>query len=460
MPFLGSSSPPAPGNGSIFDVRRSSVALAVRQELVTRRGKAMRLAVYGAVLVITLGSVLLGLDWLSAPMSPMVDTEAGLHAPPAVRPPPAPVAVDARCTQCTNRRSDRVTEPGGADGPERARQRNRANATCAANRRAGAAIAASAMSRGSLHGRLSIVSRVRLHLYAERRAAQALHEITCGIVPRCGRYRRGTGLAARALRLDTATSIAGPTMQFLVYLTVLMVSISTVLLEVHWLTSPAPQPRPAGCASRKRVAAATQVEGPTTALSPVYPKPTETTPAPSFDEPQAQPQQVQATQPRQSQVSSSEAAAPAAAATNPEPQKPAAETTGVAARADETRETATASAVSVQATPSNNRCDVQACSSAYQSFRASDCTYQPFEGPRRICEKAPGQRTARDQTERPERRQWSREAAPRDSERAIGRRVYDDPDESNADDDDDWMASAFFARVARAGSARFRRFDN
>ncbi len=34
-------------------------------------------------------------------------------------------------------------------------------------------------------------------------------------------------------------------MQFLVYLTVLMVSISTVLLEVHWLTSPAPQPKPA-----------------------------------------------------------------------------------------------------------------------------------------------------------------------------------------------------------------------
>jgi hypothetical protein len=53
----------------------------------------MRLAVYGAVLVIALGSVLLGLDWLSAPMSPMADTQAGLHAPPAVRPPPAPVVV-------------------------------------------------------------------------------------------------------------------------------------------------------------------------------------------------------------------------------------------------------------------------------------------------------------------------------------------------------------------------------
>jgi len=49
----------------------------------------MRIAVYGFVLVIALGSVLLGLDWRSAPMSPMVDTEAGLHAAPA----PTPVVV-------------------------------------------------------------------------------------------------------------------------------------------------------------------------------------------------------------------------------------------------------------------------------------------------------------------------------------------------------------------------------
>jgi hypothetical protein len=40
----------------------------------------MRLAVYGAVLVIALGSVLLGLDRLPVPMSPMVDTAAGLRA--------------------------------------------------------------------------------------------------------------------------------------------------------------------------------------------------------------------------------------------------------------------------------------------------------------------------------------------------------------------------------------------
>jgi hypothetical protein len=63
-------------------------------------GEAMQLAVYAAVLVIALGSVLLGLDWVSAPMSPMVDTKAGLSAaaPPL---PPAPSRADHRCAEHT-----------------------------------------------------------------------------------------------------------------------------------------------------------------------------------------------------------------------------------------------------------------------------------------------------------------------------------------------------------------------
>nr|WP_321461961.1 BA14K family protein [uncultured Cohaesibacter sp.] len=32
-----------------------------------------------------------------------------------------------------------------------------------------------------------------------------------------------------------------------------------------------------------------------------------------------------------------------------------------------------------------NWCNVRACSSRYRSFRASDCTYQPYNGPRRYC---------------------------------------------------------------------------
>jgi hypothetical protein len=33
------------------------------------------------------------------------------------------------------------------------------------------------------------------------------------------------------------------------------------------------------------------------------------------------------------------------------------------------------------------KCDIAACSAAYRSFRESDCTWQPYEGPRRFCDK-------------------------------------------------------------------------
>ncbi|NNH33759.1 hypothetical protein C9413_31630, partial [Rhizobium sp. SEMIA 4085] len=32
-------------------------------------------------------------------------------------------------------------------------------------------------------------------------------------------------------------------------------------------------------------------------------------------------------------------------------------------------------------------CNITACSRSYRSFRASDCTYQPYYGARRLCEK-------------------------------------------------------------------------
>lgn len=37
--------------------------------------------------------------------------------------------------------------------------------------------------------------------------------------------------------------------------------------------------------------------------------------------------------------------------------------------------------------PGSNECNLNACSAAYQSFNASDCTYQPPSGPRRRCTK-------------------------------------------------------------------------
>ncbi len=39
------------------------------------------------------------------------------------------------------------------------------------------------------------------------------------------------------------------------------------------------------------------------------------------------------------------------------------------------------------ATPGAGRCNLKACAEAYVSFNAGDCTYQPTDGPRRLCEK-------------------------------------------------------------------------
>jgi len=196
-------------------------------------------------------------------------------------------------------------------------------------------------------------------------------------------------------------------MQFLVYLTILMVSISTVLLEVHWVTSPPPQPKPAVQAAGA-AAPAPKVEGPSTTLSPVYPK-----------KPATVAQAAPAQQP-----------APVTTTTTTTPPRPAVETTGIASRETDIKPLA------ATAPSSNNRCDIQACSSAYRSFRASDCTYQPFEGSRRFCEKPPVRQAVREQ--QPDRRRWTKDIDQGDVSRAtVGRRVYDDEHESGADFADD-----------------------
>jgi hypothetical protein len=248
----------------------------------------------------------------------------------------------------------------------------------------------------------------------------------------------------------------GRAMQFLVYLTVLMVSVSTILLEVHWLTSPAPPPKPAIQATSASLPTP-KTEGPNAALSPVYPKKTDAPPAADSASniqpstvaiPQAAPvprpaAQAVPAQQAAAQATPAQQAAYATAAAMP-PQRPAAETNGVATREDDARKPV-ATTLNVahrnapeSASPAVNRCDVQACAGAYRSFRASDCTYQSFEGPRRACTKPPVQRTAREQRDEPERRKWSRDVYPRELDRSTaGRRIDDDDDGGATEFDDD-----------------------
>lgn len=47
-----------------------------------------------------------------------------------------------------------------------------------------------------------------------------------------------------------------------------------------------------------------------------------------------------------------------------------------------------------ETTAAAGHCNVSACSASYQSFRASDCTYQPYSGPRRACTRTAATRTA------------------------------------------------------------------
>lgn len=191
-------------------------------------------------------------------------------------------------------------------------------------------------------------------------------------------------------------------MSFLIYFAVLIVAAAGALFGLDLATSPLPPQKPAAQVSenapnklaRREAEQRDSKQGDATReLTPiypanpgggkevrmVYPPTTDTAAAPpakddagtamaKTDEPsQPAPQPtVTAAQP----AAASAPAQPAAPAAQPEPQptiQPAMQTQAQAP----------------------NQCDVQACTSAYRSFRASDCTYQPFEGPRRVCEGAP-----------------------------------------------------------------------
>jgi hypothetical protein len=241
-------------------------------------------------------------------------------------------------------------------------------------------------------------------------------------------------------------------MQFLVYLTVLMVSVSTILLEVHWLTSPPPESKPAVQATSAPVQGA-NTENPNASLTPIYPVKPDMAATAQQPAPQTSAQQpAQQSAPQTSEQRLPAPAQQAAAETNANaalPQRSSRETTGVAAREDNAKPATTGAtnAPNVGNTPqesatrpeqgtASNRCDVQACASAYKSFRASDCTYQSFEGERRLCTKPPVQPTAREQNQETERRKWSRDVGPPDVDRSVRWRTDDTADQSDLDDDD------------------------
>jgi hypothetical protein len=131
-------------------------------------------------------------------------------------------------------------------------------------------------------------------------------------------------------------------MSFLVYIAVLIAALCSVVMGLDWVTSPPPPP--------------TTARMQTTTVEPVRHPVTAGNPAPAKVQSPASRRQA--------------AAAPARPIED--------QTVAQSPPGDE--------AASSPAAPAPS-CDIQACTAAYQSFRASDCTYQPYSGPRRACTK-------------------------------------------------------------------------
>lgn len=193
-------------------------------------------------------------------------------------------------------------------------------------------------------------------------------------------------------------------MPFIAYFFVLVLTAVTAAVSLDYLTAPgAPVAKhetakadnsnaggtavrqvPIGKTTRETTAQASSKDS-DKSLTPIYPaapgkdlpqpqtadatdaggaKAPETKPAPEAKTPQPAPAQAANATP-----------APPAATNEPAPNS----------QANNTQPAATTGSA-VRASIPAGACAIEACASAYRSFRASDCTYQPFEGPRKQCD--------------------------------------------------------------------------
>lgn len=147
-------------------------------------------------------------------------------------------------------------------------------------------------------------------------------------------------------------------MKYLVAFIVLVISAGSVVFGVEWISAPM-TPMPA---------------------SPYQLRAAAPPPPPAVQQAATKPADVAT--PASSPVETAGKAvssAPVAAT----PAQPASPTPAVAATAPEP-----APLVAPEPEPATAAvplCDIQACERAYRSFTASDCTYQPNDGPRRLC---------------------------------------------------------------------------
>jgi len=249
-------------------------------------------------------------------------------------------------------------------------------------------------------------------------------------------------------------------MPFLAYVLVMIVAVGSVLFGVEVVTSPPRKPAAEVTGSANKLTQheadqrAEKTEGnvsrPLTPLYPanpagtkdvrmVYPpsnqaaadqttgmvpadEPKSEAASESKAEPKAEPKAETKTEPKtENKVESKADVATTANNGAPAPQKP---------QIDERPAAKPVQAAAQAPNHAPNHCDVQACANAYSSFRAADCSYQPFEGPRRACTAPPAQRSA-EQVQR-----HDTVLAPTPVRREVAPRAVE-PENVDEDDDDD-----------------------
>lgn len=145
---------------------------------------------------------------------------------------------------------------------------------------------------------------------------------------------------------------------FLFYCAVTLVSATSVVFGLDWTAAPLP-PMPESEASVQAAKLAAKFPPPVVRVAKVEPK------APTVAVTRAEPRRAQ-------QRVAAAPTAPVARNVSPSPQTNIAVPEQTAAQPD---------------TSAQPKCDIAACSAAYRSFRADDCSWQPYEGPRRFCDK-------------------------------------------------------------------------
>ena len=165
---------------------------------------------------------------------------------------------------------------------------------------------------------------------------------------------------------------------------------------------------PVKVARRETTGSAGNPQRALTPFTPVHPGISEPDQTASAPQPQPAPAQAAATPAVQTAAQAAPPPAPAPAAqvsAQPAPSAPAQAATAAPQKAAEPapKEAEATPAPSTSApaerpVPANatpvalharNSCDVDACARTYKSFRQSDCTYQPYSGPRQLCVSPP-----------------------------------------------------------------------